>query len=1073
MWVREQTKTDGWSIGKYFEQTKNIDLGNYYWDPIGSESSAFEGYYNGLGHSIIGLYLNPKACKPTTIFNQAFSLGFFGCAKDAIIANFVIREGSILYTNEDLGVNTGYCGVICGYAIDTRISNCANHVDMKVNLGVGYYGGIIGLLQVSGANKYSKIEYCYNFGDFEWTQNAFNLTYGGGVAGSLQANETTSAGSTGYITMCFNYNTGDFLAGSPWTFGGIAGICSYTYAVRNNFNVGDNVAEHGNCAALVGQTHQSAYTNFSEYHCNYADFSSGYEKLDITDNLQTNETGFNATRFGLKNTMKNWNNFLGDGFLSVDGKISKWTTDTKSSTASRWNLWYTQENEVINEGYPYLTTEKFASITCYSNGGAVNGMETETSSGHIYGSTQKIYTMPTREGYTFKGWVASHGDGSLDSFGKFHNVMTDGFYDNSFNTTDAYNNSSNGNVRLNLVDKPDDLKLPRSKKVLEISTVGEASPAYGGFHNCFDSKPNGVFYQIIHAKIPEGYTIHAQANAHGNECNDSWLTDNKGTGTWKTYIYKWVCGSTGSFSTIGFFNLSTGPAPTAEKPLVWQVAYLGTFDATGLDVSGSGIGQTTYTFGHLDAELVALWDANDYNIVFDANGGTGTMSAQKHTYGYNKNLTANSFTRNGYIFLGWSRTKQNPISEYDTSKITYTDGASVSNLTTGTGDVTLYAVWLETWAGAGKDVELTTDASGAYLISSAEELGKVSYMSNEGYDFSGKTIRLTKNINLAGKYWMPISETGKFSGTFDGCDKTINGLTTQNFGRYTVWGALFGTIENAKIENVILSNVSIDTGDRGAGIASVCNSSQIRNCQVLSGKIKSNRHSAGIVDHITGNSLVENCVNKAEIVGGYQGGIVALASNSKIKNCINFGLLSQNNDFEMNDYWFGGIVGISAGNNIENCINYGNIQTTVTVGGMGGIVALCNDGSSRIISSANYGFITHVDNEFLNLGGIVGVNWAECELEYCSSIGEISNSSGAIFGGSKTPFIKASYYSMIVGNQERKRAYGNAEDFNEGFRYEKEMNNGLPMQVGLFEYASQIPQQSDVLSVGLAGFEII
>ena len=76
-----------------------------------------------------------------------------------------------------------------------------------------------------------------------------------------------------------------------------------------------------------------------------------------------------------------------------------------------------------------------------------------------------------------------------------------------------------------------------------------------------------------------------------------------------------------------------------------------------------------------------------YTVVYNANGGSGTMSNSTHTYGVAKALNANKFTRTGYTFLGWATSST-------ATKATYTDKQSVKNLTsTDGGKVTLYAVW--------------------------------------------------------------------------------------------------------------------------------------------------------------------------------------------------------------------------------------------------------------------------------------------------------------------------------------------------------------------------------------------
>lgn len=88
-----------------------------------------------------------------------------------------------------------------------------------------------------------------------------------------------------------------------------------------------------------------------------------------------------------------------------------------------------------------------------------------------------------------------------------------------------------------------------------------------------------------------------------------------------------------------------------------------------------------------DTTLYAQWTANSYQVIFNANGGSGSMDAEEFVYGEEKPLSTNSFTKTGYAFVGWTTGKI-------AGDVIYTDGASVSNLTTEQGGiVNLYAVW--------------------------------------------------------------------------------------------------------------------------------------------------------------------------------------------------------------------------------------------------------------------------------------------------------------------------------------------------------------------------------------------
>lgn len=82
--------------------------------------------------------------------------------------------------------------------------------------------------------------------------------------------------------------------------------------------------------------------------------------------------------------------------------------------------------------------------------------------------------------------------------------------------------------------------------------------------------------------------------------------------------------------------------------------------------------------GYGDFTLHAMWVANGYHVTFEGNGAdSGTMSDEAFTYDDNaKSLTANSFARNGYRFVGWN-------TKVDGSGQSYSDAQAVKNLSEG------------------------------------------------------------------------------------------------------------------------------------------------------------------------------------------------------------------------------------------------------------------------------------------------------------------------------------------------------------------------------------------------------
>lgn len=191
-------------------------------------------------------------------------------------------------------------------------------------------------------------------------------------------------------------------------------------------------------------------------------------------------------------------------------------------------------------------------------------------------------------------------------------------------------------------------------------------------------------------------------------------------------------GSMSSLTNVGYDDSKTLTANVFTK-----TGY--TFNGWNTKADGSGtsyadkasVSKLSATNG-ATVTLYAKWKANSYTINFNANGGSGSMSNLTMTYDTAQNLTANSFTRTGYDFLGWSTSNT-------ATTATYADKASVKNLATS-GTVTLYAVWKVkictiTFKNVDDSVVSTkTLNSGATLGTAFQELPTVS---RNGYTFGG------------------------------------------------------------------------------------------------------------------------------------------------------------------------------------------------------------------------------------------------------------------------------------------------------------------------------------------------
>lgn len=218
--------------------------------------------------------------------------------------------------------------------------------------------------------------------------------------------------------------------------------------------------------------------------------------------------------------------------------------------------------------------------------------------------------------------------------------------------------------------------------------------------------------------------------------------------------------------------------------------------------------------------------------------------------------------------------------------------------------------WL---AATNRAASFSTTGENSITITSAAELGLLAYNVNFGGEtYTGYTITLGANINLAGHTWEPIaygvetamSGDGGFLGTFDGAGLIIrnmnvdypmyaglfsivpSGVTVKNVtisnaqvkGQIyvgVVAGACYGTIENC---HVSYGNVELDTDSNHpyyiGGIAGMCGGGSIKGCTVMGTNIKPSVADAmgigGIVGGISPNQYITATLMDCLFAGNIQ-----------------------------------------------------------------------------------------------------------------------------------------------------------------------------------------------------------
>ena len=410
--------------------------------------------------------------------------------------------------------------------------------------------------------------------------------------------------------------------------------------------------------------------------------------------------------------------------------------------------------------------------------------------------------------------------------------------------------------------------------------------------------------------------------------------------------------------------------------------------------------------------IYAHWTVNTYSIVFDKNGGSGSMSNQSMTYDKASNLTTNTYTRQGYYFVGWSKTKLGVQSTIPTSNI-YKDEESVKNLV-ASGSITLYAVWLDTWANHTTTPTWSGSSVSPYIIDSAEDLAWLIKNFNNGN--KSNYFKQTTDINLSKYYWSPIgsSSSSAFMGVYDGQNNQITNLKIPNVkntsGKYLYsYMGLFGYTKNATFKNLIIVSGEV-YGNVGVGaLVGQLTSGVVENAILQAGvKVEGYQNVGGIVGYSLGGTI-KNCENYSSvnttnwtcwgILGWAQSG-----NNTKIEDCMNFGKITSNGGN------VGGITGGGGNFIVESCYNYGDLSAVgAHAGGIAGGVESCgveikNSYSKAIITGKNYA------------GGIIGlVNQGSITITGCGYEGTLTATSKGLIIGNVATNAKATV-SDCFGN---------------------------------------------------------
>ncbi len=871
---------DYYFTGAYFKQTANIDLSDYYWQPIGinydrSGSTLrhyFAGNYDGGGYTVSGIYT------PEGTGNAYSYQGLFGyvygqnASTMATISNVGVINSDI-YGYNDVGGVVGYL------TSNSSISNCYNT------------GNVTGSSDVGGVVGYARsVVNCYNTG------NVTGSSYVGGVVG-----DTSGA----VITNC--YNTGN-VTGSGYT----GGIVGYARSVVNCYNLGDVTA--GTAGGIIG----------------YVSSISGVPSL-VSGNynlggIEANNAGGVIGEKSSSYTINILDNYYGGDCLEATGGVAGEDVEGASFSSTLANdaknvewyqnimLWgmdsFWQIDPQLNEGYPTFRVPNASGVYWTNAGvradGFAGGSGTVDDPYIIETAEQLAYlsysissrTAPYRnisrsyyfyEDYYFKQNADIDLSGRLwDAIGTYSNSYTYAFcgiYDGNGYTISGLNILSNQNYNglfgyLLLNGAVKNLGIVGS--IVKGSDRVGAISGYGGeIINCFSTASvRGVNYVG---------GISGAGATNGNCYNTGVVKGENYTG-----------GIAGSGEVYSSFNvgLVSCSGTSADGISGTNAGFNSFYGGDCLEFpSSSSIYSETLEIDAKDADWLSstlFWDLENVWVV-------------------------DSTQNDGYPLLR----KDAVLPDY------WTDDEAYYNAE---------------WEGTGTQTDPYLISSPADLAKLSANLyfGYVE-PSNTYYYYSGIYFKQTENIDMSGHYWRPIGGTNssggssRFSGHYDGGGYEVSGLTTPTgYSDAYSYQGLFGyvgaqnssTASNTSITNVKVTNSSIRGYRYVGGIIGYVDYGSYIDVSYCWNDATVYGHA--FVGGIAGWACPTNSYNTGSISGNSNvGGIVGTGDSPAY--CYNKGPVQGNT----------AVAGISGGDgrSTRYCFNIGSVTKYNGEAGSGGITA--------------------------------------------------------------------------------------------------------------------------------------
>ena len=404
-------------------------------------------------------------------------------------------------------------------------------------------------------------------------------------------------------------------------------------------------------------------------------------------------------------------------------------------------------------------------LTFDANGGTVS----PASISKEYDSNITLPT-PTRTGYTFTGWYTASNGGTVKNYTKMPasdetlyahwDVNTYQIkYDGNGATSGSMSNSTdikwNSTVSLtkNAYAKNHTVKFnyngATGGNTLASKNINFSFNSWNSVANGSGSKyVDGAQVRNLTSTNGDTYTIYAQWNS--NTYGDLPSPTKEYTVTYADNNSK----DTAVHTFNGWYNGSTRVTSTTEVP---KSNHTLTASWEPNSVTLPNRTKTGFTFGGWYKEANCINKAGDagasyepesditlypklinntYTVTYNANGGSGTMTADTATYGKNYKTKANEFIAPaGKKFAGWNE-------KSDGSGVSWTNYIGVNWVWDYTKNVTLYAQWTDitTTVTFMKNTS-NTDTTSSTQTYTYNASGTAGHFSNRGWSRTGYTLK--------------------------------------------------------------------------------------------------------------------------------------------------------------------------------------------------------------------------------------------------------------------------------------------------------------------------------------------